>query len=339
MADTTVQLKRAYRNYFPIGTAVDSKMVTDPRTASFIAKQYSSVTPVNDMKPVNIHPSENVYKWAPADKIVNFAVQNGLKVRGHCLVWFYRMPHWFFWDNGQLASKELLYSRLDSHINTVMSRYKGKVYAYDVLNETVAKTTETTQYSRIDTLYKIAGEDYIEHVFRTARKADPSAKLFYNDTFYDEAKRDKIYAFLKEMKAKGVPIDGVGIQCHIGIDGMSEELLSNSIDMFAKLGLEVQITELDVSIFNREAKAKTVANDSDDYTIDKEGKQSDIFNMVFKVCRQRKGVVTGITTWAPADINNYLTKRLGKRNYPNLFDNNLKPKPMLRKITDFKAGQ
>jgi endo-1,4-beta-xylanase len=268
--------------------------------------------------------------------LVEYAMANNLKVRGHCLIWFYRMPNWFFKnESGKLISKDLLYTRMESHIAGVMNRYKGKIYCYDVLNEVVPFNQGKELFNKTDTFYQIAGEEYVEKAFRFARKADPSAKLYYNDAFYDREKRDKIFRFLKMLKSKNVPIDGVGIQCHFGIDGISQKLLEESIDLFASLGLEIQITELDVSIFNKDSKKKDLIRVDDSYTSSIESQQADIYDMVFSVCRSRKNVVKSVTFWAPADINKYLTVKLGKRNYPYLFDSNLTPKKAYYKVVSF----
>jgi endo-1,4-beta-xylanase len=329
-------LKSCYQPYFPIGTAVDAhRDIDNSERAGFLVKQYSSLTAENDMKPAALQPVENQFKWANADKIVNFAVGNNMKVRGHTLVFWSRMPKWFLSNNGAPVSKELLLKRLNAHIAAVVGRYKGKIYCWDVVNEAVSGNGGETFRSN-DQLYQIAGEDYVAQAFTYAHQADPSAKLFLNETnFQNETKRNNIYALVKRLKARGVPIDGIGMQFHLGIDGFPYEDLQKSIDMFSSLGLELQISEMDVSIYNKKAKASDMQFQSDNYSAAIQSKQAEIYSNIFQICRRNKGKITGITLWAPADGVNFLTKELGKRNYPYLFNENLQPKPLFNKLVNF----
>jgi endo-1,4-beta-xylanase len=194
-------LKEHFNNQFSIGVAVNMSMLKTADT-SLILREFNSITAENDMKIGPIHPEENRYNWKAADSIVAFARRHGLRVRGHNLVWHYpaQTPQWLFKDtNGNPASKELVLQRLKDHITTVVSRYKGAVYAWDVANEVISDTPD--EYLRSSEWYKICGEDYIIKAFQYAHEADPQALLFYND--YDEinpAKREKIYRLVKRFK-------------------------------------------------------------------------------------------------------------------------------------------
>ncbi|MEO6454304.1 MAG: endo-1,4-beta-xylanase, partial [Ginsengibacter sp.] len=247
-------LREAYINYFPVGTAITPETdLNDPKIAEFIKTQYSSLTGKQSMQPFRIHPYEDSFRWDQADMLVNFAQQNNMAVRGHCLIYSTRdkhMPAWFFKDSENIASKELVLKRMEEHITRIVSRYKGKVYCWDVVNEAVSN--KKGEYLRSnDPLYKIVGEEYIAKAFEYAHAADTAAKLFYNDNFDDHSpqKRTEIYKLLKRLKDNGVPIDGIGMQCHLGISGISREYLQETIDLFKSIGLEFQITELDVSIY------------------------------------------------------------------------------------------
>lgn len=244
-------LKEAYKNYFPIGVAVSPRGLNGP-DAELITKQFSSVTPENAMKMGPIHPEENRYNWQDADAIVAFAEKNGMKVRGHTLCWHNQTPKWFFTDTeGKQVSRDVLLKRMKKHIEDVAGRYKGKVYAWDVVNEAVPDTS--TSIYRKSKFYEIIGEDYIEKAFEYAHAADPDARLFYNDYNTESAeKREKIFQLLKRLKAKNVPVHGVGLQGHWSIYEPSQAELEKSISQFASLGLEVQITELDVSVHPKE---------------------------------------------------------------------------------------
>ncbi len=131
-------LKDYYKNYFPIGVAVSVQSLNDPETKKLILQQFNSLTPENAMKMGPIHPKENYYNWKDADSIVAFAQRYHLRVRGHNLCWHEQTPSWFFTDSsGKLVSKEVLLQRLKDHITTVVNRYKGKIYAWDVVNEAI----------------------------------------------------------------------------------------------------------------------------------------------------------------------------------------------------------
>lgn len=329
-----INLRDSYKNYFPVGAAIHSMYLDNGNRDEFVARHFSSVTPENQMKPFIIQPSEGHFDFEEADKIVAFAEKNNMKVRGHCLIWFHRMPSWFYKDKGKTASKKLILKRMKQHITRVMERYKGRVYCWDVVNEAVT-WRKGEFFKSEDTLYKILGEDYICKAFQYAHEADPNAKLYYNDLWFNNPiKRDGLYIWLKKMKSKGIPIDGIGMQCHLTINGTEEKYLQETIDMFSSIGLDFQITELDISIY-KNSDPESVKHESEIYSDHIKAKQDEMFEMIFRVCRKNKNKVKGITLWAPADGRNFLTKWLKKPNYPYLFDENLNPKNSFYKITNF----
>lgn len=339
--DTT--LKDAYANYFPIGAAITPEIdLNNPEVVQLLKTQFSSLTAKQAMQPFWVHPSENIYRWEEADKMVAFTQQNNMKVRGHCLIYSSRkghMPKWFFDDDGIPATKELVLKRMKEHITAEVTRYKGKVYCWDVVNEAISNKT-SEYFSADDSLYQLVGEGYVAKAFEYAHDADPTAKLFYNDSFDDHApqKRDKIFKLLKELKDFGVPIDGIGMQCHLGINGLSKEFLQETIDLFKSIGLVFQVTELDISIYRRNSKTQQLSILSDRYTEQIQSAQADLFKMIFDVCRRNKPIVTGITTWGTYDNDNEqnsLTKKLSKKNYPFMFDANVRPKRVVKELTEF----
>jgi endo-1,4-beta-xylanase len=335
----TISLKDAYKNYFPIGAAADPEptlFLNSSAGRNFIASQFSSITPGNSMKMKRIQPTEGNFDFARADQTVAFAIQNHMKIRGHCLIWSAISPTWFLKDGLKNASKELIFQRMKTHITTVMNRYKGKVYCWDVVNEAVSRDAKDGIYKQ-DLMYKICGPEYIEKAFIYAHQADPNAILFYNDQGFEiKEKRDRIYTLLKNLKAKGIPVSGVGMQGHYAINDDPESILRENIKMFSGLGLQIQITELDVSIYNRGMTPQALANVDDKYAPAIQSKQAAIFDEVFRVCRENKGKVTGITLWIPADGVNYMTIALKKKNYPSLFDENFKPKMNFKRVTSFQ---
>jgi endo-1,4-beta-xylanase len=336
-------LHKAYKDFFPIGAAISPQVdLVSTKRMKFIAEQFNSVTAENQMKPKQIHPKEDVYNWAPADAIVRFAKNNKMKVRGHTLVWFQSTPTWMIEDNGKPVSKEMLYEKMKSHITTVMQRYKKDVYNWDVVNEAISNKDNEIFRSN-DPLYKIAGEEYVEMAFKFAKEADPNAQLFYNDyRLSNPIKRAKIYNLLKRLKEKGVPIDGLGMQSHYIIGEITEQYLQETIDMFSKLGLKIQVTELDVSVYERKDRTKDDIEkqnlDKADsvYTEQRQKEQLEMYDMLFKVYRANKDIITGVTFWGVKDEReNFRTNKIGKMDYPFLFDEHMNFKKAFYKVTTF----
>ncbi len=248
-------LKDYYKDFFPIGVAVGPKNLAGEE-AQLILQQFNSLTPENAMKMGPIHPEENRYNWKDADSIVAFAQHHQLRVRGHNLCWHNQTPGWMFTDsNGIPVSKDILLKRLKAHITTVVNRYKGKLYAWDVVNEAISDKPD--EYLRNSKWLQICGEEYIAKAFEYAHEADPDALLFYND--YNEispVKREKIYKLVKGLKDAGVPVGGIGLQAHWAINEPSAKQLDSTIKQFENLGLKVQITELDISVYPKEHNAR-----------------------------------------------------------------------------------
>ncbi|MGF7216936.1 endo-1,4-beta-xylanase [Spirosoma lacussanchae] len=330
-------LKEAYKKYFPIGVAVAPRTLTGPE-ADLIRQQFNSVTPENAMKMGPIHPEENRYFWKDADAIVDFAVQNKIKVRGHTLCWHNQTPRWFFTDaDGKQVSREVLLARLKQHINDVMGRYKGKIYAWDVVNEAVPDTGASLY--RKSKFYEIIGEDYIAKAFEYAHEADPGAQLFYNDYNTENAsKRDRIYQILKKLKDKKVPIDGVGLQGHWSIYEPTPQELEESINRFASLGLKVQVTELDMSVYPKEHERRArKPTDVSEFTPEMEQKQVAQYKMLFDVFRKHKKTLTGVTFWNLSDKYSWLDNFPvpGRKDHPLLFDENYQPKKAYQSVVTF----
>lgn len=328
--DSTKGLKDYYKDFFAIGVAVGPNSFDGPQ-GELIRKNFNSVTCENVMKPALIHPEENRYNWEPADKIVAQAQANGMKVRGHTLCWHSQTGAWMTKDaQGNQISKEVAFARLKEHITTVVSHYKGKVYAWDVLNEIISDDSSRTKiYRETAPWYKICGDEFIPKIFQWAHEADPNAILFYNDyNTENPVKREKIYNMLKKLLSQGVPIHGVGLQAHWHLDNPNEQQIRESIDRFASLGLKVQFTELDVTTLGNRADTTTT------YTPEKEKKQSDFYKMAFKVFREKKNVITGVTFWNVSDRSSWLD-RGNRKSYPLLFDVNNKPKKAYWEVVNF----
>lgn len=330
-------LKDYYQNYFPMGVAVGIQNLTGDE-ARLILKEFNSITPENAMKIGPIHPKENEYFWRDADSIVNFAQHHGLKVRGHNLCWHEQTPGWLFKDEaGKLVTKDVLLKRLKDHITTVVNRYKGKIYAWDVVNEAI--DDDSTKFLRNSLWYQVCGDDYIIKAFQYAHEADPEAVLFYNDYNTERPeKRERVYKLLKQLVDAKVPVNAVGLQGHWSIYEPTEKELTEAIEKFSSLGLKVQITELDISVYpwEKNRRVKRVA-DADSYTSALEQQQTDQYKKVFKIFRDHKNVITGVTFWNISDKNTWLDKYPveGRKNYPLLFDSHLQPKKAYWEVIKF----
>ncbi len=337
--DSTKGLKDYYKNYFPVGVAVAPNTLRGD-LAQFVLQQFSSITPENAMKMGPIHPEENRYFWRDADSIVSFAQKHGLRVRGHNLCWHNQAPRWLFRDSasGKNVTKEVLLQRLKDHITTVVNRYKGKIYAWDVVNEAISDNKD--EYLRNSLWYQICGEEYISRAFEYAHEADPAAQLFYND--YNEInpiKREKIYRLVKSLKEAGVPINAVGLQAHWAINEPSEQQLDSTIKRFADLGLKVQITEMDISVYPKEhnARERKPEDANTVFSSEKENSQLEMYKMCFKIFRKYQKVISGVTFWNISDRHSWLDNFpvRGRKDYPLLFDKDLKPKKAFWEVVKF----
>ena len=330
-------LKDYYRNYFPIGVAVSPQVLSGPE-AALILKQFNSLTPENAMKMGPIHPQENRYSWRDADSIVSFAQKHGLRVRGHALCWHQQTPGWLFRDdNGNEVRKEVLLKRLKDHITTVVNRYKGKVYAWDVVNEAI--DDDSTKFLRNSPWYRICGEEFIAKAFEYAHAADPDAILFYNDYNSERPeKRERIYRLVKKLVDAGVPIHAVGLQAHWSVNEPSENELRTAIERFASLGLKIQFTELDISIYKWEKNSRRrQPGEPDVFTPELEQKQVEKYKMVFSLFRKYRKNVSGVTFWNVSDRSTWLDTYPvpGRKNYPLLFDQQLQPKKAFWEVVNF----
>lgn len=321
-------LKDYYQAFFPVGVAVSPQVLLGPE-GELIKQQFNSLTAENVMKMGPIHPEENRYNWEPADQIVAFAQANGMKMRGHTLCWHNQTPNWIFKDNeGNQVSKEVLLQRLKDHITTVVSRYKGKIYAWDVVNEAIDDKEEV--FYRPSPWFNVVGEEFIAKAFEYAHAADPDALLFYNDYNTESpSKRAKIIKMVKGLIDKGVPIHGIGIQGHWSIFGPNEDDIAQSIAAYAALGLKLHVTELDVSVYTPEQGRRDKRPDEKDvFTPEMEQKQVEQYSAIFRVFRENKKAISGVTFWNVTDKRSWLDNFpvRGRKNYPLLFDRELKPK-------------
>ncbi|MDX3233079.1 non-reducing end alpha-L-arabinofuranosidase family hydrolase [Streptomyces sp. ME19-01-6] len=269
------------------GAAVAAGKLGDGTYSTILDREFNMVTPENEMKWDTTERSRGSFNFAPADQIVGHATSHSQRVRGHTLVWHSQLPSWV----SSITDANTLRSVMNNHITTLMNHYKGKVYAWDVVNEAFADGGSGAH--RASVFQNLLGDSFIEQAFRTARSADASAKLCYNDyniENWSDAKTQGVYRMVRDFKARGVPIDCVGFQAHFGTGGPPASF-QTTLSNFAALGVDVQITELDIAQAPTTAYANTV-------------------KACLNVAR-----CTGITTWGIRDTDSW---RAGEK--PLLFD-------------------
>lgn len=240
-------LKERFDGKFYIGAAINEAQITgvDAKGQATVLKHFNSIVAENCMKNEEIHPEQNRYNFAVPDKFVELGEKNGMFIIGHCLVWHSQVAPWFFVDkDGNQVSADTLRQRIKDHIYTVVGRYKGRVKGWDVVNEAIM---EDGSY-RNSPLYQIMGEEFIPWAFQCAHEADPDAELYYNDYAMHYAKKaDAIVNLVKSLKSKGLRIDGVGMQTHVGMDYPDFNDYETSLMKFASAGVNVMVTEWDMS--------------------------------------------------------------------------------------------
>jgi endo-1,4-beta-xylanase len=333
-------LKDIFSDAFLIGTCMNVPQIngTDPKAKPFIAANFNSVTAENAMKWERIHPLPGKYDFAVADSIVKFALDNRMFVVGHVLVWHSQTPDWVFQDSlGKPLTRDALISRMKDHIFSVVGHFKGKVKGWDVLNEAFNEDGSLRRSKWLE----IIGNDYIQLAFQFANAADPEAELYYND-YNNElpAKMEGIIPIIKDLKEKGVKIDGMGIQGHWHLDSPDLNVIDESIGKYAALGLKVMITEMEVNVLptppevygadvSQQARYLETLNPysaglPDSVSNHLAKRYADIFGVLMK----HKDAVTRVTFWGVHDgyswKNDWPIK--GRTNYPLLFDRNYKPK-------------
>nr|AAD32593.2 family 10 xylanase XynB [Thermotoga sp. FjSS3-B.1] len=308
-------LKDVLKDYFRVGVALPSKVFINQKDIALISKHFNSITAENEMKPdsllAGIENGKLKFRFETADKYIEFAQQNGMVVRGHTLVWHNQTPEWFFKDeNGNLLSKEEMTERLREYIHTVVGHFKGKVYAWDVVNEAV--DPNQPDGLRRSTWYQIMGPDYIELAFKFAREADPDAKLFYNDyNTFEPRKRDIIYNLVKDLKEKGL-IDGIGMQCHISL-ATDIKQIEEAIKKFSTIpGIEIHITELDMSVYRDSSSNYPEAPRT--ALIEQAHKMMQLF----EIFKKYSNVITNVTFWGLKD--DYSWRATRRNDWPLIFD-------------------
>jgi endo-1,4-beta-xylanase len=336
-----------------IGTAVRPGQLSEAAYASTLAREFNMLEPEDALKWEVVHPERQSFDFSQADQIVDFASRHGMKVRGHTLVWHRQNPQWL--TEGKYTSGELA-QILEQHIKTVVAHYRGKILAWDVVNEAFDElhpgTLRSTIWrdqpgiatawsyelrsasdpvrSEIGARGSQQGYSYIERCFRWAHEADPQALLFYNEAEAETVnpKSDAIYAMVRDFRERGVPIDGVGFQMHIANLRADAASISANIERFTALGVQVHITEMDVALpVDAEGDARPA-----DLQL-----QADIYRQVASACLSHPGC-TAIQTWGFTDKYSWIGSHSKQtQGAALLFDRNYRTKPAfeaLRKVLE-----
>ena len=312
--------KYTSEQHMNFGMAVHNSFFSEAGDSEYkqvLKTEFNTLVAENSTKPYAIEPVRGEFEFNKADQLVDFARENGMKMRGHCLVWHKQIPEWM--NNDQFSKEELL-SILKEYITTVVDHFKGEIFAWDVVNEAIDENEEDHFRQTIWT--KVIGPEFIDSAFVWAHQADPSALLFYND--YDaenmNKKSDAIYELVKGLKSRGVPINGVGLQCHFQLGKIDFDGIKENMQRLENLGLQTQITELDISIDKGNESPEVLQKQAEAY-----GKMAQLW-IDDKNCTAF--IIWGLTdkySWIPQFSKN-------ERGSALLYDENFNRKPAYNQI-------
>lgn len=334
-------IKDAFEGKFYIGTALNEAEIRgiDTTGVDLVKTHFNSIVAENCMKNEEIHPAEDVWNFELADKFVEFGEANDMFIIGHCLVWHSQLAKWFAYDEkGEYVTPEVLKQRMKDHITTIMTRYKGRIHGYDVVNEAIV---EDGSY-RKSPFYEILGEEFIPWAFECAHAADPDAELYLNDYGMNvPGRRDAYVKLINQLKERGLRIDAIGMQGHMGMDYPTVEEFETSLLAFAGTGVNVMITEWDMSALPTVNMGANVA-DVEEYKASLNPYAEGLPEDVAKVWNERmksfmdlflkhSDKITRVTAWGVSDEDSWKNgwPIPGRTDYCLLFDRNHEPKAFL----------
>jgi endo-1,4-beta-xylanase len=314
-----------------IGTAIIPFDLNNPAYTQIAGQQFSSVTAGNEMKWQVVEPTQGVFDWSGGDRLVQFAQDNGQRVRGYTLLWHNQLPNWLTTGvaNGTITNDQLR-ELLHQHITTEVTHFKGKIWQWDVANELFSNTFDATPplpdgINSGDFWVAHLGEGIIADAFRWAHEADPDALLFYNDFNIagedgTNLKSDNVYAWVKQMRAAGVPIHGVGDEAHLDTQFAFPTQMESDLQRFASLGVKVAITQADVRTFVNDA---TQQQPTDRLAV---FAQADYFDQMLKACLSVRACIS-FTVWGFGDADSWVPGFFRGEGAATIYDVNLNPKP------------
>lgn len=309
---------------FPIGVAVDDLLLqNDSMYQHICVTQFNRASPENLFKPAFIQPEENLFNWIESDRFVEFLQSKQMRIHGHTLVWHQQNPAWMNQFQGDRTAWETM---LRNHIYQIVGRYRSSILSWDVVNEAFMEDGSLRQNIWLQHI----GPTYIEKAFRWAHEANPEAKLFYNDYGMETnpTKRNAVIQFFSNLRLKGVPIDGLGLQMHVDIHFTDMIMIEKAIQEVAAHHFLLHLSEVDISL-NPLGK---------DYTLNNKDLK-DQADMMYRICKSYKSIQPnlqfGITFWGISDQHSWIRSYFNRLDYPLLFDENYVPKPIycqLKKI-------
>lgn len=334
-------LKDVYKNDFLIGTAISNQtLATNNQTLlDLISREFNAITAENCMKAGLIQPTLGDWQWELADRFVEYGVKHNMEIVGHTLVWHSQPPADMFVDAaGERVSRDELMLRMETHIKAVMGRYGEKIGMWDVVNEAI----DEDKGWRKSPWYEIIGPEFMEQAFRLAHQMNPNAHLMYNDyNMHNPGKREILVDILKDYKQRSVPIHGIGMQGHVGLDYPDMNEFEASIEAYAEQGMKVHITELEVDVLpaaweHMGAEISTEFAYSEELNPFAEGLPGDVqeqlterYVELFKLFIKHRDKIARVTTWGTHDAESWKNDFpvRGRTNYPLLFNRDLEPKP------------
>lgn len=335
-------LKDVFKDNFMIGSAINQYQVEGSDTAAMnlVKKHFNTVVAENVMKSEVINPQKGVYDWKLADEFVDWGNENDMFVVGHCLIWHSQLAKWFAYDDeGNLVSADTLRQRMHDYITTVVSRYKGKVKGWDVVNEAVL---EDGSY-RNSPFYQVLGEEYIPLAFLYANEADPDAQLYINDFGMNHpAKRAKYVEIVNNLKRQGLRVDAIGMQAHMGMDYPDFDEFEKSIEAFASTGSNVMITEWEMSALPTITESADVSASMDlekkmnPYPDGLPSEVDSIWNQrmstVLDILLRHSDSISRVNFWGVTDGDSWKNNwpMQGRKEYPLLFDRDYQMKPFMK---------
>lgn len=338
-------LKDVFADHFHLGTALNDAQITgiDKKGIETVKKHFSSIVAENCMKSEVVNPAEGVYNFTLADRFVEFGEENDMFIIGHCLVWHSQLAKWFPYDSeGNYVTPEVLKARMKESITTIMTRYKGRVHGWDVVNEAIL---EDGSY-RKSPFYEILGEEYIPLAFQYAHEVDPDAELYINDFGMSSPGRRATYVKIaNDLKSRGLRIDGIGMQSHVGMDYPDLKEYEESMLAFAGTGCNVMITEWEMSALptiNFGANISDTVAFKAAYNPYPNGLPEEVsqeWNSRMKsfmdLYVKHSDKITRVTAWGVSDGDSWKNDwpMEGRTEYPLLFDRNHEMKPFLKEYT------
>jgi len=334
LAVAAPSLAYAFSGKLLFGFAVTPEQLDGGLATELIERHSSVLVAENAMKPDALAgKGEGIYDFATADRVVAFAAARGIKVRGHTLLWHRQMPEWFFRDGAEEVNRATLISRIERYIADVVGHFKGRVFAWDVVNEALVADEPGTAVDaaglRLSPLRDIVGPEFIEIAFRAAARADPGALLFYND--YETQNPRKvalISALVRHLRERGVKIDGIGHQAHCSMAHPMVHDFERAIDQYGALGLIQHITELDIAL-NQQLMENLVSAATPALLQRQSQRYADLVNLFLR----KRDKVHALLVWGLSDANSWLTSwPMPRFEAPLLFDAQLQPKPAFEAV-------